>query len=680
MAKMKEKVKVRLLVALLIVIAFVLGAFDFPKYVDAGVDTFNQAFNTNVPHMATVPFHLGLDLQGGTHLVYEADTSAIPEEERGGAVEGVRDVIERRVNAFGVAEPVIQTNQANGHWRVIVELAGVKQVEEAIAMIGQTPLLEFKEQNTVPPRELTPEEQESLDTFNKKALDTASTVLDKAKAGNDFSALVSEYSDDEDTKDSGGNLGFISNTDQKFAAIYNKLNESDVEPDAVFDQVIKDDEGYNIVKVNEIKDGDEQVRASHILICYEGAANCEDTISREEAEQKIKALREEATPQNFDRLARENSTEPAAAQSGGDLGFFSKGQMVQPFDDVVFGMKVGEISDVVETDFGFHIIYKSDQRIAKEYNISRILIATQSKLDILPPQDPWMNTELSGKQLKGASVTFDQYTNEPQVTIEFDAEGKDLFAAITGRNVGKPVAIYLDGEPISVPRVNEAITGGSAVITGNFNVKEAHLLAQRLNAGALPVPINLVSQQTVGASLGADSLQKSLFAGMIGLLLVVVFMIAYYRLPGLLSVIALLIYTIIILFLFKLIPVTLTLAGVAGFILSLGMAVDANVLIFERLKEELRIGKPLSSAIDEGFKRAWSSIRDGNASTLITCFILFWFGTSTIKGFAVTLGIGVVISMFSAIVITRLLLKVVNSPRVQKYSFLWLGLGNKADK
>jgi preprotein translocase subunit SecD len=257
--------------------------------------------------------------------------------------------------------------------------------------------------------------------------------------------------------------------------------------------------------------------------------------------------------------------------------------------------------------------------------------------------------------------------------LEFNDEGKTLFAEITKRNVGKPVAIYLDNSPISVPRVNEPITDGRAVISGNFSIQDAKLLAQRLNAGALPVPVQLVSQQTVGATLGGESLKQSLFAGMIGLIAVAFFMILFYRLPGLFAVVALLIYGVIVLFLFKYIPVTLTLSGIAGFLLSIGMAVDANVLIFERMKEEVRDGKPLDLSIQEGFKRAWSSIRDGNLSTLITCFILAWFGTSMIRGFAITLSVGILVSMFSAIVITRQFLKVFVTPKNQgKLKVLWL--------
>jgi protein-export membrane protein SecD len=245
------------------------------------------------------------------------------------------------------------------------------------------------------------------------------------------------------------------------------------------------------------------------------------------------------------------------------------------------------------------------------------------------------------------------------VGLEFNSEGAELFKQITEENIGKQVAIFLDGQPISVPTVNEAIRDGQAVITGQFDIQEAKLLAQRLNAGALPVPIDLISEQTVGPTLGSSSLQKSLIAGLLGFALVALFMIFYYRLPGLLSVIALIFYIVFVLAIFKLLPVTLTLSGLAGVILSLGMAVDANVLIFERLKEEIKSGRTMASAIDEGFKRAWTSIRDGNLTTLIACLILFWFSSSVIKGFALTLGIGVIMSMISAVTITRIFLKLV---------------------
>ncbi|MBW6441080.1 protein translocase subunit SecD [Patescibacteria group bacterium] len=416
----------------------------------------NQGINIQkygVNYRNDLNFHLGLDLQGGTHLVYQSDLSQIQESEKESAIGGVRDVIERRVNAFGVSEPIVQTTQKD---RIIVELAGIKDVNEAIKMIGETPLLEFKE-------EVTDEEKN--------------------------------------------------------------------------------------------------------------------------------AMREQFKESN----------------------------------------------------------------IPEEY-LSQFFYKT---------------TGLGGKQLDRSDVIFNPNTYEPEVQLQFNDEGKDLFGEITSRSVGKTVAIYLDGMPISVPVVNEPITNGRAVISGNFSTEETKVLVQRLNAGALPVPISLLSQQTISASLGKESIDKSLVAGLVGLLLLSLFMIVYYRMQGVISVLALIIYSLILLSTFKFIPITLTLSGIAGFILSIGMAVDANILIFERVKEEIRKGKPITIAIDEGFSRAWSSIFDSNISTLITCIILAYFGTSIIAGFAITLGIGVAFSMFSAIFVTKNLLKVWTTTKIGKNMWLF---------
>ena len=431
---------------LIIILAAVTAYVVYPKNQGIKIQDYGIDYSNDLK------FRLGLDLQGGTHLVYQSDLSQIEENEKATALEGVRDVIERRVNAFGVSEPVVQTTQKD---RLIVELAGIKDVNQAIKMIGETPLLEFKE-------EMIEEEKNSLR---------------------------------------------------------------------------------------------EQFKDSNIP---------EEYLSQ----------------------------------------FFYKG------------------------------------------------------------------TDLGGKQLDRADVIFNPNTYEPEVQLQFNSEGKKLFAEITERNVGKRVAIYLDGMPISIPVVNEPITDGRAVISGNFSIDEAKTLVQRLNAGALPVPIELISQQTVDASLGKDSIEKSIIAALIGFVLLSLFMIIYYRMQGVIAVIALTIYALLVLSIFKFIPITLTLSGIAGFILSVGMAVDANVLIFERIKEEIRKGKPVTIAINEGFSRAWNSIFDSNVSTIITCIILAYFGTSIIEGFAITLGIGVVLSMFSAMFITKTLLKVMAMTRLRKN--LWL--------
>lgn len=291
----------------------------------------------------------------------------------------------------------------------------------------------------------------------------------------------------------------------------------------------------------------------------------------------------------------------------------------------------------------------------------------------------FVSTGLTGADLKRADVQFDQ-NGKPEIALEFTTEGGKKFAEITKKNVGKPLAIYLDEQMLSAPTVQEEIREGKAVITGQFDMTEAKRFAIQLNAGALPVPIKIVEQTNIGATLGTDAIKKSLTAGIIGLFLVGFFMIIYYRLPGFLATLALLIYTLLVIAIFKLsnltsFGVTLTLAGISAFILSIGMAVDANILIFERLKEELRAGKTLGAAIDAGFARAWSSVRDSNISSLITCVILIWLGTGLVRGFAVILAIAILISMFTAIMVTRTFLRLtVNTRLATKFS--WFGVSS----
>jgi preprotein translocase subunit SecD len=260
-------------------------------------------------------------------------------------------------------------------------------------------------------------------------------------------------------------------------------------------------------------------------------------------------------------------------------------------------------------------------------------------------------------------VTFASRAGLPEVAFEFNADGAKVFGQITSRLIQKPLGIFLDGERVSAPTVQAVLTS-NGVITG-LTLEEARLLALQLNAGALPVPVTIEEERTVDATLGADSVHKSIVAGEVALIVVVAFMLLYYRLPGLSASGALVVYSLVTLALFKLIPVTLTLAGIAGFILSVGMAVDANILIFERMKEELRSGKTIAAAIRAGEDRAWPSIRDSNTSTLITCGVLYFFGqqfgATIIMGFALVLAVGVMVSLFSAIVVTRLFLELVLS-------------------
>lgn len=400
------------------------------------------------------PFKLGLDLAGGTELVYRADVSQVGSADVPGALSSLKDVIERRVNLFGVSEPVVQLEGAgrfSADNKLIVDLPGVTDVNQAIQLIGQTPLLEFR-----------------------------------------------------------------------------------------------------------------------------------------------------LLPPNFSSNA--STTEEVYAMSS--------------------------------------------------------------------------STGLTGRLLSRADLVFNnQGGGEPIVSLTFNPDGAALFANITKGNVGKVLAIFLDKQPISIPVIREEIKDGKAQISGGFSVDTARSLVQNLNYGALPVPIQLVSTQTIGPSLGATAINAGIKAGLWGIIIVALFLILWYRLPGLIASVALVMYTILSLVIFKLIPVTLTAAGLAGFILSIGMAVDANILIFERMKEELRRGKKLTDAIHEGFHRAWLSIRDSNISSIITALVLFWLGTSAVKGFALTLGIGVLISMFTAITVSRTFLFALPQKGESKVSKFLFGSG-----
>lgn len=455
---MDLKNKTRFIVLSVLVVATAAAFFVYPPAWDKMAQKMNIFSPFTIPQFVKFPFKLGLDLAGGTRLVYLADVSAVTAQDASSAMSGLKDVIERRVNLFGVSEPAIEVERSTSEWRLIVELAGIKDISQAIKLIGETPYLEFKEPK-----------------------------------------------DDSETQ---------------------------------------------------------------------------------------KILKE---------------------QKAGNKNYLS----IDPY---------------------------------------------------------FQSTNLSGKYIKSAKIEFDRTTYQPTVSVQFNGDGAKIFEDLTTRNVTKQLGIYLDGLPISAPVVREPITGGSAVISGKFTLDEAKKLAERLNAGALPVPIKLISQDSVGASLGQNSLDNSIKAGFLGFFAVVIFMILYYRLAGFVAIGALLIYTALVLAVFKLVPITLTLAGVAGFILSIGMAVDANILIFERMKEEVRAGKKLSLAIDSGFARAWPSIRDSNISTLITTTVLYYFTTSIVKGFALTLGIGVIVSMFSAIFVTRLFLKLFPVNLLENRSWL-MGIG-----
>ena len=313
----------------------------------------------------------------------------------------------------------------------------------------------------------------------------------------------------------------------------------------------------------------------------------------------------------------------------------------------------------------------SDPKLAREF------LGETAELEFKKPiidkdgnSNGWESSGLSGDDLNMAAVGTDA-AGRWLITLEFNGKGATKFAKLTREFKGYPIAIYFNGDSISEPVVQQEITGGNAQITGDFTHDEAKKIVDLLNAGALPVPAKIMEENTVGPTLGADSLHKSMVAGIIGLISVILFMIFWYRVPGVIATISLLIYAAIVFAIFKLVPVTLTLAGIAGFILSIGMAVDANVLIFERTKEELKAGRTLFTAINSGFDRAFTSIFDSNMSTVIICLILYFAGSNIVKGFALTLIIGVLVSMFSAITVTKNIMHLVFGTGQLKYPALF---------
>jgi len=314
----------------------------------------------------------------------------------------------------------------------------------------------------------------------------------------------------------------------------------------------------------------------------------------------------------------------------------------------------------------------SDPQKAKEYLGETAHLDFKEQKKGFNNEISWVSTGITGKDLKKADVSTNA-AGQWIISFELNDQGAKKFGDVTSRLVGKPLGIFFDGKLQSSPIVNTPITEGSGIIEGKFTYEEAKKTADLLNAGALPVPAKIIEENSVGPTLGLDSIQKSKLAGIIGIGFVILFMILYYRVPGVIADVALLIYGLIVFAIFKIIPVTLTLAGIAGFILSIGMAVDANILIFERTKEELKAGRTLFTAINAGFDRAFTSIFDSNMTTIITCTILYMLGTSIVKGFALTLAIGVIVSMFTAITVTRTFMHLLFGTGQLKYPE-WFGL------
>lgn len=507
--------------------------------------------------------------------------------------------------------------------------------------------------------------------------------------------------------------------------------------------VLESSNGYYVIKMGEkLPEDKEMVRVQHILLATKQdpstsmeAANANGTITlatpdpaitkaNEELPTKAQAVlaKVKADPAAFAALAKQESEDLQTKDKGGDLGFFAQdGSMVEEFEKAAFALQKGQISDVVKTQYGYHILRVTDRKAPGE-QVSRIeqirichdgvagctsglskeearkradeavrrlreetkYVVEQIFYSTAPdPYKPALAKNakgemeaLSGKFFRRADVQYNQQTFEPIVQITFNDEGARMFEELTERLAGKPIAIFVGGDLITAPVVEGKIPGGIATITGNFTLEAANQLARDLNAGAIPAPITLSGEQEIGAQLGTEALDKSLTAGLIGVIVLMLFLIAYYRLPGVIASLALIVYIVVTLAFIQVWGVVLTLAGVAAVVLSIGMAVDANVLIFERLREELSSGKPLVQGLRVAFDRAWNSIRDSNTSSILTAIILLWFGTSIIRGFAFMLIVGVVLSLFSAIYVTRTLLEFVLT-RVNLGSHSWWVRTNK---
>lgn len=628
-------------ILLICIIALGLGFLSGPASLKEALLGQNTTAESIPGLIKNIKFSLGLDLQGGTQLRYRVDTSNIALADRTSVVDGIKGVMDRRINSLGISEAMVQTSQLGDDYYILVELPGVKDINQAIKLVGKTVQLEFKEQK----EDWSPEEKKANDQYNADLVTKAKAILKDAQApGADFTKLVKDKSEGKNIS-TGGEFDFQGEHDMD-PAIWPQISQLSAgklamieSPDAVY-----------VEKVLDTKK-EPAVEASHILISYKDAnrASPNTTRSKDEAKKLADTIKARVTKDTFAKEATDNSDDTSNKDKGGALGTFTKGEMTKAFEDAAFGAEKGSIVGPIETEFGFHIIEVTNKSETTKIKRQELLL----KKKPAKPVNGWVGTGLTGKQFTHANAALNSNGVGYMVNIQFNDEGKKLFADLTKKNLNKPLGIFLDEQEISAPTVQSVIDSGQAVITGNFSAAQASELANNLNTGALPAPVILIGQNTVGATLGQDALANTFKAGLLGLLALVIFMLVYYRLPGLAALLGLSMYGLISATVFQLFHITLSLAGVAGFILSIGMAVDANILIFERLKEELVAGKSLEAAIKAGFNRAWTSIRDSNFSSLITCLILFIFGTNIIKGFAITLAIGIVISMFTAINITR---------------------------
>ena len=545
---------------------------------------------------------LGLDLQGGSHLVYQAVDSEtgepiIPRQEQ---MDSLKQSIERRVNASGLGEPIIQLLGDN---RLLIQLPGVRDTKRAKSLIGETAQLNYKERTLNVARKIPGIEPGSL--LNVSAIDLNETITDVTTNQSTLSNTSSSPMPANLQPLPGLLLEFSDEGAIAFSNLLTRLETSILPLEGTNDRY----PSYLTIQSDNSTEMPLQISYRPLLM----------------------------NPTTLEWMT--SNTAPLINKAD------SKNSFIINLSVQYASKDTDSIMESFTSEFG-----GSPDTIQLGEIIGRV--------------DQAIPGGLTGEDMDRAFPGQHQTTNLPIINIVFNDEGARKFGEITTKLANTPdlLVIELDGQELIASRVINPITNGAAYIEGgDFTYERVQDLALLLESGRLPLPINLIQERTVDAILGSDSLKRSLVAGLIGLGLILLFMILYYRMSGVIAAIALIIYATLLLGIFKLLPVTLTLSGIAAAILSIGMAVDANILIFERMKEELRYGRTVPTAINIGFNRAWSAIRDSNISTLITCGVLFWFadtlGASIVKGFAITLAIGVLISMFSAITVTKTILQ-----------------------
>ena len=583
--------------ALIAIVLLVVGAVLTLSFQTIELGNFGRGGDT------LLGLSLGLDLQGGSHLVYQGEPilsdGGEPQPPTAEDMESLKLIIERRVNSSGLGEPIVQIL---GEDRLLIQLPGVDDPERAKALIGETARLEFKHRQLGIPRNLATEGViTDADVVSVSVEPIPEELLPETEAGTEQSSEEAEPVPViivEMTPQGAARF------DEVLVRLSNEFNVAAATAN-VFTFQSQLQAGY-LPSLNVTINGNESLNG----------------VLAPPAIRKLEGTNRYALPYP--------QPQPAAPTQPDEIP-----APVEPHDLATAQGLVGDGATI--------IFIEQPGRIDEDFG-------------------------LGGDNLARAYASLHATSDQPIINLEFDSLGTRLFGEKTTDIAGSPtdsIAIFLDEEELIAPVVRQPITTGTAIIEGGFTLERAQDISLLLEGGRLPFDITLIQERSVDAILGSDSLAKSVVAGVVGLALVFLFMTLYYRVPGLVASLALLIYTLLVLAVFKLMPVTLTLSGVAATILSVGMAVDANVLIFERMKDELRNGRTLISAINIGFNRAWPAIRDSNVSTLITCAILYYFsnqlGTTIVQGFAATLAIGVMLSMFSAIVVSRTILRVIAS-------------------